>query len=389
MSYYAPYINQSGLHVPTYQEILDDLVVRMKEIFGDDIYLDEDSQDYQQLSIFARKIYDTNNLAALVYNNRTPNTAIGTGLDNLCALVGISRKPATASTVQLTITGDPGTIIAEGKASDGTNTWSFAETEIPSNGSITVNATCDTLGSITALPNTINTIATPTFGWTGVTNNQAALAGADIETDEELRGRYASATYTPSVSVFDGLVAAVDNLRGVTKLAAYENDTGDVNSMGHPAHSVTFVIEGGYSDEIAETIYHKKTPGCYTNGDVVTDILTDSGTTIPIRFYRPTTKNVYLKIAITPLTAWSSAYIDQIKEAVTAYINNLDIGNSVYRSAVTSIAMAVMQNFQSPAFTITSVQTSTNGSTWSNADYSIGWKEVANITPEHITITGV
>lgn len=389
MSYYSPYINPAGLHIPTYQEILDDLVTEMKNIFGDDIYLEEDSQDYQQLSIFARKIYDTNNLAALVYNNRTPITAIGTGLDNLCALVGITRKPATASTVQLTITGDPGTVITDGKATDGTYNWSFEEVEIPSNGTITVNATCDTTGNITALPNTIVKIATPTFGWLGVTNNQAAEAGIDVESDEELRGRYAVATYGSALSIFDGITAAVSDLNGVSKLAAYENDTGDVNSLGHPAHSITYVVQGGDTEVIADTIYRKKTPGCYTNGDVITDIVTDSGTTIPIRFYRPTQKNMYVRISITPLASWSSGYIEQIKEQVANYINSLGIGESVYRSAVTSIAMSVMENFQAPAFSVTAVQTSSNGSSWSNADYTIGWKEVAAITSEHVILQGV
>ena len=75
MAYYAPYIDTTGIHVPTYEDIRDDLIASMKQIFGQDIYLDDDSQDYQQISIFAKKIFDTNSLAVLVYNNRTANTA--------------------------------------------------------------------------------------------------------------------------------------------------------------------------------------------------------------------------------------------------------------------------------------------------------------------------
>ena len=84
MAYTAPYIDELGMHIPTYNDILQDLLTSMKQIFGSDIYLDEDSMDYQQISIFARKIYDTNSLALLVYNNRTANTSVGVGLDNLC-----------------------------------------------------------------------------------------------------------------------------------------------------------------------------------------------------------------------------------------------------------------------------------------------------------------
>ena len=82
MAYFSPYIDQTGMHVPTYADIRDELISMMKQIFGQDIYIDVDSQDYQQISIFAKKIYDTNSLALLTYNNRTANTAIGVGLDN-------------------------------------------------------------------------------------------------------------------------------------------------------------------------------------------------------------------------------------------------------------------------------------------------------------------
>ena len=52
MAYYSPYIDNTGIHVPTYEDIRDDLIASMKQIFGQDIYLADDSQDYQQICIF-------------------------------------------------------------------------------------------------------------------------------------------------------------------------------------------------------------------------------------------------------------------------------------------------------------------------------------------------
>ena len=194
MAYFAPFIDETGLHIPTYSDIRDDLISKMKTIFGDDIYIDQDSMDYQQISIFARKIFDAYCLAQLVYNNRTPSTAIGVGLDNDVVYANIQRKPATSSTVQLTITGDSGTVINNGEASDGTNSWLLpAIVTIPSNGTITVEATSKEAGNIGALPNTITQIVTPVYGWTSVTNNYAAQAGTNVETDASLRGRFAMA----------------------------------------------------------------------------------------------------------------------------------------------------------------------------------------------------
>ena len=171
MAYFNPYIDGTGIHVPTYNDIRDELISQMKQIFGSDIYIDEDSMDYQQISIFAKKIYDTNSLAVMVYNNRTASTAIGVGLDNLCALVGIQRNPATYSTIQLTITGTPNTVIKNGQAMDGDSVWDLpTEVTIPDTGQIIVECNSHEKGYFLALPNTVNIIKTPIYGWTGVTN---------------------------------------------------------------------------------------------------------------------------------------------------------------------------------------------------------------------------
>lgn len=378
MPYVPPYIDNTGMHIPTYSEIRDDLIQQMKSIFGEDIYIDEDSKDYQQISIFAKKIFDTNALGLLVYNNRTPNTAIGIGLDNLCALVGITRKPATYSTVQLTITGNAGTTIPNGKATDGTYTWNLpASVTIPDNGTIVVEATCDVSGSITAAANTINTIATPTFGWLSVTNTYVASAGVDVETDAELRGRYANATYQPSKTVLDGLLENIEALEGVTRSKIYENDTNVKDSNNLPAHSITAIVEGGDDKDIATAIYFKKTPGCYTNGTTSVDLTTLSGNEATIRFYRPTNVNVLVRIAIKRLPGYNSSYAEDIKDAIFNYISNMDIAETVYRSILWSVAVQTMTSINSPAFSVLGVQLALNPQSFADQDISVAFNEVA------------
>lgn len=387
MPYVPPYIDNTGMHIPTYSEIRDDLIQQMKSIFGEDIYIDEDSKDYQQISIFAKKIFDTNALGLLVYNNRTPNTAIGIGLDNLCALVGITRKPATYSTVQLTITGNAGTTITNGKATDGTYTWNLpASVTIPDNGTIVVEATCDVSGSITAAANTINTIATPTFGWLSVTNTYVASAGVDVETDAELRGRYANATYQPSKTVLDGLLENIEALEGVTRSKIYENDTNEVDSNGLPAHSITAVVEGGEDKDIATAIYFKKTPGCYTNGTTSVVLTTLSGNEATIRFYRPTDVNVRVKISIKQLPGYNSTYADEIKEAVYNYLANLDIAETVYRSIIWSVAIQTMASINSPTFSVLGVQLASGEQQFADQDIPMTFNQVASISKQNIQV---
>lgn len=104
-------------------------------------------------------------MGMLAYNNRTPNTAIGTGLDNNVAFADIQRKSSTYSSVQLTITGANGTSLKGCYALDeNDNRWNIPDTVIPETGMITVDAICCVSGNISALPNTVNKIGTP-FIW--------------------------------------------------------------------------------------------------------------------------------------------------------------------------------------------------------------------------------
>ena len=105
MSYFAPYVDGSGLHMPTYQDILDDMIASMKKIYGSDIYLGNDSADYQFVSILALKVADSYQAVQYAYNSRSPTTAIGAALDSVVKLNGIYRKPAGFSICELYITG--------------------------------------------------------------------------------------------------------------------------------------------------------------------------------------------------------------------------------------------------------------------------------------------
>lgn len=387
MAYFAPYIDSTGMHIPTYNDIRDDLIASMKTIFGNEIYIEEDTQDYQQISIFAKKIFDTNALALLTYNNRTANTAIGVGLDNLCALVGIARKPATYSSVQVTLTGDPSTVITNGQVGDGTYTWNLpAQVTIPSNGIITVEAQCSIAGNITASPNSINNILTPVYGWIGVVNNYSAQAGTDVETDSELRARFQLATSSPSSTVFESMLASLQSVEGVTRVKGYENDTNVTDPAWSPPHSVTFVVEGGEDEEVATQIYYKKTPGCYTNGTTVVQLTSQAGNITIIRFYRPTYVPVYVRVSLTKLGSYNDSYEQDIKNAIVNYINDLEIAENVYRSILWSVATSQMTSINAPSFSITEIQTSTDGQTFSPADISINFNQAASITADNIVV---
>ena len=91
MSYFAPYIDETGLHMPTYEERLQALCDSYHSIFGQDAELSPAVPDYQLLSVFARALDDTSALVLDEYHSRNPGYATGTGLDLAAQQYGISR----------------------------------------------------------------------------------------------------------------------------------------------------------------------------------------------------------------------------------------------------------------------------------------------------------
>ena len=328
------YIDATGLHLPDYPTILGDLKTRMRAIFGDDLYLEPDSQEGQLLAVFALAIHDAYSLAGSVYNAYSPHTAQGAGLSRMVVINGIRRQTGTRSTAELCIVGQAGTVIRNGVATDtASRRWLLPdEVVIPLSGEVTVTATAAEAGDLRAAPGEIAVIGTPCRGWQSVTNPAAATPGAAVETDAALRQRQRVSTALPSRSVFDGTVGAVASVTGVTRWAAYENDSGQIDAHGLPPHSIALVVEGGDAREIAEAIAAKKTPGTGTAGDTAVTTLDTCGVPNVIRFYRPVPVPVRALVVVKPLAGYLSTTGERVRQAVADAINALAIGEDVLLS---------------------------------------------------------
>jgi uncharacterized phage protein gp47/JayE len=358
-NYLAPYVNESGLHISSYQDTLDDLIEKYKEIYGQDIYLESDSADYQWLSVVALKLFNCAQAIQLAYNNRSPKTAMGSALDTLVKFNGITRLAATHSSCVVTITGTAGTVINNGIVTDvNGNKWDLPViVTIPVGGTIDVTATAQELGAITALAGNLSIITTPTAGWISVTNAGAALTGQPVETDAELRARQATSVALPSSTLLQGTAAAIAAVDGVLRSKAYENYTAAIDANGMNPHSIGAVVEGGDETEIAEVIYDNRGIGCGMEGTttvVVTDPITSQN--VNVKFFRPTAVPIFITINVHPLAGYGASTADLIKFWVAAMINSRQIGDDVENSFLYWAAMTYPEgNPLNPAFSISSL----------------------------------
>lgn len=391
MTYVKPYVDSAGLHIPTYNDILEDMISSMKQIYGEDIYLGNDSADYQLLSIFALKQADTLQALAYAYNARSPQTAIGTSLDAVVKLNGIKRKAAGHSSCQIKVSGTPFTQINSGVVKDKAGlSWDLpTSVVIGAEGYVYTVATCQATGAVSALAGDINQIETPTFGWLAVENEVPAVLGSSEETDAQLRQRQTISTANPSQTMLAGTKGAIAALEDVSRYAVYENDTNvssvtDDNPYGLPAHSITCVVEGGTDEAVAEAIYLHKGVGCYTNGDVEV-VYTDQNDYLnKIRFYRPEYKNVYVKCVLKKYTGYVSSIQADVQTAIYDYLAALTIGSKVSASVLANIITAVNPSLTKPVFGIQELKLGLSTSSMAAADLDINYKQIPN--PDYANI---
>ena len=392
MAYVKPYIDAAGLHISTYADTRDNLISTMKAIYGDDIYLDTDSQDYQMISAIADKHADLQMLGALLYNNRGPGAATGGGLDGVVKANGIRRKRAGHSLAVLTLQGTAGTIIYNGKAADKAgNLWAISGVvTIPASGEIDAGAMCEKEGRIYADAETITRIMTPTQGWISVTNKAKAITGQETETDAELRARQAISVARPSRTVLLGTIGGIAELPDVTRYKVYENYTNIPDSHGIPGHSICAVVEGGENYSIAEEIYYRKTPGCGTYGDIqvaVTEEMEQNPMECPpMRFFRPRYIDVYVTVKVTPKAGFVNQTQAQIIENVTAYLNSLEIGSDLVLSALYSPILSATKDITNPSFSVSALLIGKSQDNMAPADIPILFNEVTRGIATHVTV---
>lgn len=394
MTYYKPYVDSKGLHIPTYNDILEKLVASMKQIYGDDIYLDNSSPDYQLLSIFALVQADTMQTMAYAYNARSPETAIGASLDSVVKLNGIKRKAASQSTCQVKITGTPFTQILNGAVKDRAGLiWDLPSNVVIDSSGITYTVvTCRKAGAVSALAGDITQIETPTYGWISVENEVAAVLGNTEETDAQLRERQTISTANPSQTMLAGTKGAIAALKNVSRYAVYENDTNvesvtEDNPHGLPAHSVTCVVEGGTDEDVAEAIFLHKGIGCYTHGDVVVEYTDQNDYINRIRFFRPDYKDVFVKVVIKKYTGYISSMTTKVREAVYEYLAALTIGSDVSASVLSNIIAACNPSLTKPIFGIKELKIGLSKDALAAQDITIGFKEIPNPAFANIEVT--
>lgn len=105
-----------------------------------------------------------------------------------------------------------------------------------------------------------------------------------------------------------------------------------------PPHSIEAVVDGGQSTDVAECILAQKPAGIASWGTESIQILTDSGDTVIIRFSRPESVFIWMKVTITAVGNVPVDYVDIVKQSIYDESQKLTIGDDVlYQTFINNI----------------------------------------------------
>ena len=122
---------RDGVEIDTFNEIYDRLAQGLRDIYGQDIDLSQNTPDGQRLGIFVKELMDMQSFGQLLYSQLDIDFSFGSFQDVLLKLVGISKRSPSKSQVDVTVVSDRVQTLASGYTiSDGAGTNWETTTEV-------------------------------------------------------------------------------------------------------------------------------------------------------------------------------------------------------------------------------------------------------------------
>ena len=266
-------IDANGFKAESFTEILTRLSNGLKNIYGQDINLDQDTPDGQQLGIQANIISDFQDLALYIYNSMDPDLADGANFDKLLKLLARTRLPSSRSTVDIEmVLNKTVSIPASYTIKDLNNqNWIIGTAQTLDAGTHLVSFYSEDWGNITAEPNTINEQVTILTEVVSINNPESAISGRDEESIVQVRERRNKILEINASSTIGSIIGKILDLNGVIDAVPYENMTKIYDPVRDiQPNSYWIVVKGGDIAQISEIIAKDKNGGTGLKGQVET-----------------------------------------------------------------------------------------------------------------------
>ena len=386
-------IDANGFKAESFTEILTRLSNGLKNIYGQDINLDQDTPDGQQLGIQANIISDFQDLALYIYNSMDPDLADGANFDKLLKLLARTRLPSSRSTVDIEmVLNKTVSIPASYTIKDLNNqNWIIGTAQTLDAGTHLVSFYSEDWGNITAEPNTINEQVTILTEVVSINNPESAISGRDEESIVQVRERRNKILEINASSTIGSIIGKILDLNGVIDAVPYENMTKIYDPLRDiQPNSYWIVVKGGDISQISEIIAKDKTGGTGLKGQVETvyieKFVRKDGSVREfyhdVKFDRPTEVSIHIKFKVSRKISTQSIDIEHIKDTlankefyIAQNITVTELYSTIYSAATNYIA--------------TDLEVSKDGVVWDSVFLQAGYDEEFIIEKANINITEI
>ncbi len=438
-------LSTTGLTIKTLLEILEEIGDDQKAdaALGSEWDTSTTSPQGVLNGIVAERIAEAWQVLSAVYNQAYPDGAEGVQLDRIAEYTGAVRLAAESSTVDVVCYGTNNTDLAAGRVlsvggeqrfastvdativtvddwtistvyaefdlvlndtgklyvctaegtsagsggptgtsvgiADGSVTWAYVVT---ASAAVVVPFESEDTGEIVANAGTLTQIETSVGGWDGATNPLDAESGRDEETDTDFRGRRAALLRIQGSGTLDAIRSDLLDVEDVTSCIVFENATDSTDGDGLPPHSIEVLVQNGEDQDIFDAILATKPAGIATYGTETGTVTDASGIDHTVYFTRATDVDIYITVDVTVLSLdWPEDGEEQIKDALVAYGDALEIGDDVVRSQLFAPADSV-----SGVYDVTAVKLGVTASPVGTSNLTIDSRERAVFDTSRIVV---
>ena len=389
----------AGVTVPAETDVLAGVQADMNAAFGGGLNPALETPQGQLASSQAAIIGDKNNEIAYFVNQVDPQYADGRFQDAIGRIYFLTRKPATPTSVQATLTGLPGTVVPAGTLAQDTsgNTYvCVGNATIGPTGTVKAEFQNAKTGPIPCAAGTLTQVYQAVPGWDAITNAADGTLGSNVESRADFEYRRKNSVAKNGKGTPSAIYAEVFALAGVLDVYVKDNPTGsavNTGSTNYPiaAHSVYVAVVGGADADIASAIWRKKDLGCDTNGNTSVIVTDNAGYNYPaptytVKFNRPANLAIKYAVSIVNNPLLPSNIVDLVKAAIIARFNGADgtsrerIGSSIFASRYYSAVSGVATNVA-----VVSILIGTSTATLAKVD--VGIDQRPTLSASDITVT--
>lgn len=325
-------LDATGLAIKRLTDLLSEMKADARAKLGNQIQLEgKQSAAGQIIELTAVQLSALWELAQQLYDAFDPDAAEGVLLDNLCALVGVLREPATSSVVTLDFTGTNGTVIPAGtqyRVDNGPIFATTADVTIAAGVASVLALSVDT-GPVEAVTGAIDTAVDVIAGVSSVTNPSDAIPGQDVESDQALRVRRQLSLSIVGAGPDQAIAARVAALETVTQALVISNRTFVVDSFGTPGKAFLTVVwpAQASNDPVWQAIWETMPAGIESYGAIVGNATDSQGNQQTVAYSLASEVDIYVNVDVQAGSNFPGEAA--VKAAVQDYINGLAIGGDV------------------------------------------------------------